>query len=70
MQNKGTDPNVYTRVLIYNNSVIKESFDFTWIWVLFIVLFNPVSMIRSDPFVLTITKGHSPARESDFARTS
>ena len=29
MHNKGTDPSVYTIVLSYNNSVIKESFDFT-----------------------------------------
>ena len=50
MHNKRKEPNVSTRVLIYNNSVIKESFDFTWIWVLFIVLFNPVFMIRSDSF--------------------
>ena len=50
MHNKGTGPSVYTIVLSYNNSVIKESFDFTWIWVVFIVLFNPVFMIRSDSF--------------------
>ena len=29
MHNKGTDPSVYTIVLSYDNSVIKESFDFT-----------------------------------------
>ena len=57
MHNKGTGPSVYIIVLSYNNAVIKESFDFTWIWVVFIVLFNPVFMIRSDSFpVDTITK--------------
>ena len=50
MHNKGTGPSVYIIVLSYNNGVIKESFDFTWIWVVFIVLFNPVFMIRGDSF--------------------
>ena len=53
MHNKGTDPNVYTRVLIYNNSVIKELREYESCLLCCSIQFSWSAVI---PFVDTTTK--------------